>query len=203
MAVAPGSTSKTHQVRVNEEHACLASGYVNANRFVQPRSSLGGPESRCGALRPFVVSAVDDGRVKLSPSATLRCGMIPAVDAWVKRSVAPAALQYLGSPIVSLKVLASYSCRTRNGLFGAKLSEHGLANAIDIGAFDLADGRRITVRRGWRGNSSERAFLRAVHRDACRYFTTVLGPAADKYHQDHFHFDLARHGRKGTNHYCR
>lgn len=99
--------------------------------------------------------------------------------------------------------MASYSCRTRNGIFGAKLSEHGLANAIDIGAFDLGDGRRITVLRGWKGTPGERRFLRTVHRDACRYFKTVLGPSADKYHKSHFHFDLARHGRKGTAHYCR
>lgn len=35
-------------------------------------------------------------------------------------------------------------------------------------------------------------FLRAVHRAACRHFTTVLGPEANEAHRDHFHFDLAQ-----------
>ena len=35
-------------------------------------------------------------------------------------------------------------------------------------------------------------FLKAVHRAACRHFTTVLGPEANEAHRDHFHFDLAQ-----------
>ena len=45
---------------------------------------------------------------------------------------------------------------------GARLSEHGRANAVDIGAFVLADGRRITVLEGWNGSDEDvRRFLRA------------------------------------------
>jgi len=39
-----------------------------------------------------------------------------------------------------------------------------------------------------------------MHRAACGPFGTVLGPNADRFHQDHFHFDTARH-RSGP--YCR
>ena len=89
-----------------------------------------------------------------------------------------------------------------NSVDGAKLSEHGRANAIDVGAFVLADGSRISVKEGWRGSDRERAFLRQVHDAACGEFTTVLGPESDSYHHDHFHLDLARHG--GTKPvYCR
>ena len=35
-------------------------------------------------------------------------------------------------------------------------------------------------------------FLKAVHRVACRHFSTVLGPEANEAHRDHFHFDLAQ-----------
>lgn len=203
VAVAPNSPSKNHSVRANEEHACLAGGYVRESRFVKRRSALGGP-GRCGAFRPFTVSAVDNGRVALRPAANVRCPMVPAIDAWVKNSVIPASSRYLGSPVTALKIISSYSCRTRNSRPFAKLSEHGLANAIDVAAFDLADGRRVTLLRGWRrGSRAEQAFLRAVHKDACRYFTTVLGPDADRYHQNHFHFDLARHNKKNTYHHCR
>lgn len=129
--------------------------------------------------------------------------MIPAVDHWVRSVVEPAARLHFGAPLRELKVAASYGCRPINHKRGAKLSEHGHANAIDISEFRLADGRRVIVKVGWWGDSRERAFLRAVHRGACDTFTTVLGPLADRHHRDHFHFDLARHGRTGAYRVCR
>ncbi len=83
------------------------------------------------------------------------------------------------------------------------MSEHGHANAVDISRFYLADGREITVKRGWKGSSGERRFLRAAHRGGCMFFTTVLGPRYNRAHHDHFHLDLARHGRKGTYRVCK
>lgn len=188
--------------RAADERQCLSAGMVRPGRFVEARSSLGGP-SACGAVQPFVISAALGGAVGLAPSATLRCPMIPAVDRWLAEVVIPAARHYYGSPVVELKVAASYACRPINHKWGAKLSEHGLANAIDISTFRFANGRDVTVKQGWWGDSRERAFLRAVHRGACDTFTTVLGPMADRYHQDHFHLDLARHGRDGTYRVCR
>lgn len=130
--------------------------------------------------------------------------MVPSVETWVQNVLRPAALRYLGSDVVQLKIAASYACRTRNHKPGAKLSEHGRANAIDISKFYLADGRVVTVKRGWRrGSEGERRFLRYIHRGACEHFSTVLGPNADRYHQDHFHLDLARHGRMGTYRVCK
>jgi hypothetical protein len=128
--------------------------------------------------------------------------MVPATDHWVITAVMPAARRYFGTDLVELKVIASYSCRPRNCIAGGVLSEHGLANALDIAAFRLADGREVSVLSGWNGNVAERAFLRAVHKGACRTFTTVLGPDANRFHRDHFHLDLARHGRRGTGRVC-
>ena len=113
------------------------------------------------------------------------------------------ARQHLGREVVSIQVAASYACRTRNSIPGARLSEHGRANALDVRGFVLAGGEVVSVRHGWHSWGGESAFLREVHRGACRIFTTVLGPNADRYHRDHFHFDLARHGRRGTYRVCR
>lgn len=185
-----------------EERACLAAGYVRENRYLHVRSSLGGPFSACGASRAFVMSAAARGSVTLSPPATLRCPMIPAVERWIQTVVRPAARRYLWRDLKGITVIASYSCRTRNSIPGAKLSEHGRANAIDVSAFRLGDGRLIKVKTAWHSWGSEGRFVRAVHRGACRHFTTVLGPSADRYHHDHFHLDLARHGRFGTYRVC-
>ncbi len=188
--------------RDTSERACLASGNVQQTAFLTPVARLGGP-GVCGALKPFEMSAAEYGRVRLRPAAILRCPMVTSVDDWVRNSITPESVHYLGSPVVELKVIASYSCRTRNSIRGAKLSEHGMANALDVSAFLLADGRKITVKRGWRGNSSEQAFLRAVRAGACKRFATVLSPDADRFHHDHFHVDLARHNSKGTYRVCR
>jgi hypothetical protein len=143
------------------------------------------------------VAAAAQGWVELRPPALLRCEMVPAVDHWVQRAVMPDARYYLGSPVVAVKVAASYSCRPMNNVNGAHLSEHGHANALDVSGFMLADGRTVLVKTGWWGAFAERNFLRAIHRDACTVFTTVLGPNHDAHHRDHFHLDLARHGGSG------
>lgn len=189
--------------REQEERACLTSGYVRAQPGLQTRSALGGPESYCGALQPFEMTAAADGRVGLRPAALIRCTMVPAVETWVRRVVEPEVLRHYRSPLVELKVAASYGCRPRNNQSGSKLSEHGHANAVDIAAFRLADGRVVTVKDGWSGDSRDRSFLRAVHAGACGPFTTVLGPNSDSFHRDHFHLDLARHGKDGQQTYCR
>ncbi|MBL8564943.1 MAG: extensin family protein [Hyphomicrobiaceae bacterium] len=194
--------AKNEPWRAIDERQCLNSGVVRESRFVQTRSMLGGP-SACGAEHPFEMSGTGGGHVILQPAAVLRCPMIPAVDRWVHDVVEPAARYHFGVPLERLQVAASYSCRPINHKWGAKLSEHGLANAIDISAFQLADGRKITVKGGWWGDARESAFLRAVHRGACDTFSTVLGPLADSYHRDHFHLDLARHGRDGTYRVCK
>jgi len=188
--------------RADEERACLSAGMVRESAFVEARASLGGP-SVCGALRPFSVAAAAHGSVQLRPPALLRCPMVPAVERWVERVVGPAARYHFGVPVAELKVAASYSCRAMNHVPGARLSEHGHANAVDISAFVLADGRVVQVKSGWWGAMAERTFLRAVHGGACSIFTTVLGPSYDANHRDHFHLDLARHGRDGEGRICK
>lgn len=189
--------------RAPEERACLASGAVRETQFIRTRSSLGGP-SVCGAETPFEMSGADGGRVTLEPAAMLRCPMIPTIDRWVQDVVEPAARFQLGQRLVGLSVMSSYSCRPVNGVSGGIISEHAYANAVDIGGFKLEDGRTISVLAGWSGGSGrEQAFLRQVHDGACRYFTTVLGPNYNGYHRNHFHLDLAHHGRDGLMNICK
>ena len=194
--------AKDEPWRSTEERACLASGAVRESPFIKTKLSLGGP-SVCGAEQPFEMSAADGGRVTLSPVAYLRCPMIPQVNRWVTNTIEPAARRIYGVPLVELTIAGSYSCRPMNHVNGAALSEHGHANALDVSGFVLANGQRISVRRGWRGDGREQAFLRQVHDGACQEFTTVLSPDYDSNHQDHFHVDLARRGADGLRTVCK
>jgi hypothetical protein len=192
----PTFVAKYEPWREDEERACLATGVVRESAFVSTRASLGGP-SACGAINPFTVTATGGGSVLLQPAALLRCPMIPALDHWVERVVQPAARYHLRSRVVELTVIGSYSCRPMNHVHGARLSEHGHANALDISAFVLDNGVSVKVKSGWWGPLAERNFLRAVHAGSCHVFTTVLGPAYDHAHRDHFHLDLAKHNAEG------
>lgn len=194
--------AKDEPWRSAEERACLNAGAVRKTSWVQPRSALGGP-SVCGTEHPFEMSAAMGGRVSMRPTALLRCPMVPTVDRWVAEVVEPAARFHFGSSIAELKVAASYSCRPMNHVSGARLSEHGYANALDVSGFTFTNGQVVTVKGGWYGTARERAFLRAVHDGTCRHFTTVLGPNFDANHRDHFHMDLARHGRDGLMRICK
>ncbi len=199
----PNYVARPEPWREQEERACLVSGHVREKPWLQSRTSLGGPSSYCGAVQPFEMAGAAEGRVQMTPTALLRCNMIPSVERWVRGTIVPEAQRHYGMPVVEMKVASSYACRPRNNQVGAKLSEHGHANAIDISAFILADGRKVTVKQGWNGDHRDRSFLRSVHAGACREFTTILGPNSDAFHHDHFHLDLARHGRDGQGVVCR
>src|SRR5437773_8019011 len=101
-------------------------------------------------------------------------------------------MRWFGMRVVEIKQISAYSCRGMNGNPSAHISEHAFGNALDIAAFMLADGRRITVKDGWRGMPEEQGFLRDVQAAACQQFSTVLAPGSNVYHYDHIHVDLMR-----------
>jgi len=137
-------------------------------------------------------SAVTTGAVTVQPSATLACPVVSALDQWFAGGVQPAALKWFGVQVAEIRQISAYSCRGMNGQRGAPISEHAFGNALDIASFTLADGRKITVKDGWRGLPEEQGFLRDVHASACQRFTTVLAPGSNVYHYDHIHVDLSR-----------
>lgn len=135
--------------------------------------------------------------VRLSQAAVMDCVTAKALKTWVDNVAKPAFAKR--GELRSLRVAAHYSCRTRNNLPGAKISEHGRGRAIDISGFQLKNGAEISVLTGWDAAATRKA-LRQIHKGACGPFGTVLGPNSDRFHRDHFHFDTARQ-RSGP--YCR
>lgn len=132
------------------------------------------------------------GTVTVTPKATLACPIVSALDQWIATSVQPSAMRWFGQPVVEIRQISAYSCRGMNGNPRARISEHAFGNALDIASFTLADGRRVTVKNGWRGAPEEQGFLRDVQASACDRFTTVLAPGSNVFHYDHMHVDLMR-----------
>jgi hypothetical protein len=125
----------------------------------------------------------------------MTCPLARQYARWVREVVQPAARQALGSAVARIETFGTYSCRPVNSRPGARISEHGYSNAVDVSAFVLASGRRVTVLGGWNSaDERERRFLRAVHRGGCQRFSVGLGPDADSLHGNHLHFDLGRSG---------
>jgi hypothetical protein len=187
------------------EKACLARKSVRPSAYIQPARAINGP-GICGLTQPYKIAGLVGGTVQLNTQATLGCPVTEALENWLEGVVQPAALARFGQPVTQIDSMGSYACRAINNQRGAKLSEHAFGNALDIGAFELADGRRIVIRKDWtKGEEQEKAFLREAHQGACDHFTTVLGPGSNVFHYDHFHVDLAMHGAtsQGLRRYCR
>lgn len=136
--------------------------------------------------------------VSLNPRATIDCPTARALKTWVERGVLP-AVGSEGGGASSLRVVSDYACRTRNNQPGARLSEHSFGRAIDIAGIRLQDGSEMTLLTDW-NSQGDGAQLRQMWRAACGPFGTVLGPEANRFHRDHFHFDTARY-RSGS--FCR
>lgn len=149
---------------------------------------ISGP-GECGGddlVRLEAVVMPDKSRVPLKPAATLRCTMATAVAEWVRGDVAAIATG-LGTAVSELDNFDSYNCRGRNRVFGAKMSEHGRANALDLRAIKLANGKSIALTERETPREQREKVLGSV----CGRFSTVLGPGSDGYHEDHIHLDLA------------
>jgi hypothetical protein len=149
----------------------------------------------CGARDAVRVTSV--AGVTLSQGSVMTCETAKALKRWVERDVETAFGRR--NKVVTLRVAAHYACRTRNNRPGGRISEHGRGKAIDISGFKLEDGTLVTVLQGWNTRETRKP-LRRIWKAACGPFGTVLGPESDRYHQDHFHLDVARH-RGGA--YCR
>jgi hypothetical protein len=142
----------------------------------------------CGGedlVRLEAIVLPDKRRVSVKPAAILRCPMASALAEWIRSDIAPLA-ERLGSAVSDLDNFDSFECRGRNRIVGAKLSEHGRANALDVRAFKFADGTPVSLT----DRTVPRGLRESVLRSACSRFSTVLGPGSDGYHEDHIHLDL-------------
>lgn len=188
---APKRVASTAPVALSGVGRICGDARIIGERIAPIKAELPG----CGVASPVRVASIDG--VVLGQASIMDCTTARALTNWVAKGLKP-AFSRRGGGVKSLSVASHYSCRTRNSQPGAKISEHGKGRAIDISAINLHDGRKITVLAGW-PSRSDGQLLKRVHRAACGPFGTVLGPEANRFHKDHFHFDTARY-RSGP--YC-
>lgn len=164
-------------------------GKANVRFSPLPNRHFGGG---CSQIDSIKLLDVGTDVTNLGP---VKCELASRFAAWTEYAVKRAARQHLGTELARIETMGSYSCRNIAGT--SKRSQHAHANAIDVSAFVMTDGRRITVENNWKSGRMERQFLAAIHTSACKRFGTVLSPDYNAAHYNHFHFDMSGNG------YCR
>lgn len=187
---APVRQSTAAQPLRPDARQCLSQlGATRASFTPLPDQFYGAGCSTLGAVRLSSLRS-DDAALALTNLGPVACPLAQTFAAWARFGVDRAARQILGSPLVRIETMGSYNCRNVAG--SSRRSAHARAEAIDVSAFVLADGRRISLTADWsEGTAKERKFLQVVHASACKRFGTVLGPAYNAAHKDHFHLELS------------
>lgn len=142
----------------------------------------------CGWSNAVKVTTAGGADIGLNP---VSCEAAAAFALWMEHEVQPHAQKTFGKRVTAVQDYGTYSCRNiiGNPIWKDFLSQHALANAIDISEFTLEGGQKINVAKNWKTPEKEAEFLQTIHRRACRYFRVALSPNANAAHRDHFHFD--------------
>lgn len=178
--------------RLRTEAPACRSTLVRSNVAFEPLPPVGADQCR----RDDRIRLTD---VPLSPDTpSTTCSVSVAFEMWMEKTVRPSAETMLGSPLRRIEHLGAFSCRRLYGRDEGAWSQHATANAIDIAAFVLEDGRRISLLDDWGDGTAESAFLAEVRDGACTFFSTVLTPDYNAAHRDHFHLDQQPRGLGGV-----
>ncbi|MDQ7976015.1 extensin family protein [Paraburkholderia sp. SARCC-3016] len=132
------------------------------------------------------------GSISVSSSFIASCPLALGLAVYVHDPLQNAAQRVYGQNVRRIDHVGSYACRNVNHAASGPPSEHASADALDIEAFVLEDGTRISVQRNWSAGTRASQFLRAARDRACDTFHVVLGPDFNALHSAHFHFDMGR-----------
>ncbi len=165
---------------------------LQAVAAVEPMPRLIGPGA-CGGGDMVHVDAIllaGGARIAIKPALLLRCAMAESVAAWVRDEAAP-RVSKAGMALRDVNTYDDYECRGRNRVLGAKLSEHGKGNAVDVRAFTFTDGHVMELT----DMTAPKDLRESLRESVCQRFTTVLGPGSDSRHESHIHLDIAERSR--------
>lgn len=121
----------------------------------------------CGHPAPVkLVSIGKAPQVAIQPPAIVNCDMVEALHDWLKDDLQPLARKHLGSRIVTLENMSSYSCRNVYGRVNTRLSQHAKANALDIRGFVTRKGRVARLLEDWGPTGRDIEAFRIAQRKA-------------------------------------
>jgi hypothetical protein len=131
----------------------------------------------------------DESPIAFNHHVTATCSLTAALY-WYQQRLNIAAARDLKARVVRIDQLGTYACRNINSEAAGRRSQHATANAIDIAAFHMSDGRTVSVAADYGKPTPEGRFLDDAHDAACGLFNIVLGPKFNKLHANHFHLDM-------------
>ncbi len=203
-AVAPSGATTAFTPRAPPDDPQCPSRLQGLQVDVAPITIPPQPDARCTVVQPVRLvgmTLADGAKIAFPEHPTIACTTADAFSAYLRDLLAPLSKGTFGAPLTAVWTGPGLECRSRDSVFGAKLSAHGQGLAIDIATLKLGDGRLVEV--GTPKTDAETRFETAARAGACGYFHTVLGPGSDAYHRTHWHFDLEVRGKQGDGKYCK
>jgi hypothetical protein len=195
--------SKTEDA-VREDEGCLARLRAAGVEFDIPTVPVA-TRGACAIeipvrLKSVTARAQGSTEVRLPEEPTISCEFAERLTAWLGQLVVPVIAGRMSATLRAVRTGPGYQCRNRNGAPTGKLSAHAIGKAIDISAFELSNGKLISIKPD--GDEAMRSVVGSVRTAACGWFTTVLGPGSDAAHAEHLHVDLLLHGTSDRYRIC-
>ena len=140
-------------------HAEIIAGLEECVRLLAPTGAeveVSKPirNGQCGTPAPVLLKRI--AGVEVTPPAVVNCRLAARLDQWMKDTVQPVAEVMLGARVTRIITASGYTCRQRIGTTGGRLSEHSLANALDISAFVMGGDQPIDVLTNWAPTARDR-----------------------------------------------
>jgi len=189
---------------VREDEACLTRLRAAGVEFDIPTMPVAA-KTACTIEIPVRLKSVTarvqaPTEVRLPEEPIISCAFAERLTAWLGQLVVPVIAGRTSATVRAVRTGPGYQCRNRNGAPTGKLSAHAIGKAIDISAFELSNGKLISIKPD--GDEAMRSVVDSVRTAACGWFTTVLGPGSDAAHAEHLHVDLLLHGTSDRYRIC-
>ncbi len=186
------------------DEACLERLKAAGFSF-EPATQHAARNPACVIDTPVKLSAVPmasrpGASLRLSEEPMLACRFAERFGHFLGDLAAPLIAGRLAVEVKGVRTGPGYECRNRNRAANGHLSAHALGLAVDVAAFELANGKALPIKPD--GDARGEAAVAAVRTAACGWFTTILGPGSDPAHTDHMHLDIYIHGSSDRYRIC-
>ena len=206
----PAGSKKPAEVeapRADGVNGCLAR-LRDLGADVDPAVQLQPSNASCAIEEPVrlrgLTLTIDGGfKVGFPDQPVLACRFAEPLTRFVRDLVAPVVAGQTGggTELKTIHTGPGFECRNQNRAASGKLSAHGTGIAVDVAALVLTSGDTIAIKTAAQ-DQRHKALISAIRTAACGWFTTVLGPGSDAYHDDHLHLDIQQHGSSDRYRIC-